>query len=544
MKRKLSTRAASVSFANALRSPGERAAVSRLSLTGAKRALICFSWARSGITAAAANTITNGFIPIILPSASKWLRSATIEIYKRGAMNIQFDHKNLRAEVVGKANGLTPSEIDGSQAKALRALKSFRKQSEQGLYGFPHLPFQDAVIRSVGRYATEQSGRYDTVCVVGIGGSALGSWALDCGIRGPHPVQGAFTAQHPRLVILDNVDPSFTAQALASMDARQTLVVVIAKSGGTAETVATFLIVREWMEQTLGRRKAAARITAVTTEGKGDLFALAQSEKYRVFGIPENVGGRFSVLTPVGLVPAALAGINIRKLARGAAQMTHFCWQADLEQNIALRAALVHWLMWTRKDKPIQVAFPYSNHLWGTAFWFRQLWAESLGKAQDRRNRTVHTGQTPVAALGTTDQHSQVQLYIEGPNDKVFTFWALEKFGAPCRVPKGKPGLDSFDYLAGQSLEKLIQAERRSTAAALTKQGRPNCTFTLQKVDEEHLGAFLQLMEFETAFMGELLDINAFNQEGVELGKKFTFGLMGRSGYKSFAEQFARYEQK
>src|SRR5207247_2362671 len=150
---------------------------------------------------------------------------------------------------------------------------------------------------------------------------------------------------------------------------------------------------------------------------------------------------------------------------------------------------------------------------WGTAFWFRQLWAESLGKAVNRMGETVHTGQTPVAALGTTDQHSQVQLYIEGPNDKVFTFWAVEKFHEPGRIPKTKLNLPAFDYLRGQTLAKLIDAERRATAAAMVEVHRPNCTFRLGKVDEEHLGGFLQLMEFETAFMGELLKIDAFNQE-------------------------------
>src|ERR1700686_2482281 len=190
-------------------------------------------------------------------------------------MAIQFDEKNLLAGMVGKADGLNRSEIDRSQSKALKALKAFRTKSEANLYGFPHLPFQTPVIQSINEYAGEVGGSYDTVCLVGIGGSALGPWALDCGIRGPHPVQGAFTAQHPRLVILDNVDPSFTAQALASMDSRKTLVVVIAKSGGTAETVGSFLIVRAWLEQSIGR-KAAGRITAVTTEGKGDLFAVAE----------------------------------------------------------------------------------------------------------------------------------------------------------------------------------------------------------------------------------------------------------------------------
>ncbi len=458
-------------------------------------------------------------------------------------MSIQFDHTNLMAGMAGRANGITPAEYERGQRKALKALAGFRRLSEAGRHGFPHLPFQKSAIQNVRKYADSVRGAYDTVCLVGIGGSALGAWALDCGIRGPHPVQGAFTPEHPRLVILDNVDPAFTQAALDSMDPHRTLAVVVAKSGGTAETVSTFLIVRDWLERALGAQNTH-RIAAVTTEGKGDLFSLAQAEGYRTFGIPENVGGRFSVLSPVGLLPAALAGIDIGKLTRGAAAMTHLCWQEDLEQNIALRAALCHWLMLTRKAKPIQVAFPYSNHLWGTAFWFRQLWAESLGEARNRRGELIHTGQTPVAALGTTDQHSQVQLYIEGPNDKVFTFWAVERFSSPGKIPAGRFGLPAFDALAGKSLAKLIDAERRSTEAALTEEGRPNCTFTLGRVDEEHLGAFLQMMEFETAFMGELLDIDAFDQPGVELGKKFTFALMGRSGYEEYRQRFEEYENR
>ena len=291
-------------------------------------------------------------------------------------------------------------------------------------------------------------------------------------------------------------------------------------------------------------RKAARRIVAVTTEGKGDLFALAQAERYRIFAIPENVGGRFSVLTPCGLLPAALIGIDIKKLARGAAEMTHQSWQPDLAGNVALRAALCHWLVWTRRHKSIHVAFPYSNHLWGTAFWFRQLWAESLGKAQNRGGATVHAGQTPIAALGTTDQHSQVQLYIEGPNDKVFTFWAVKRFPATGKIPRRRFGQPAFDSLAGRSLAGLIDAERRATAAALVEYGRPNCTVTLDRVDAPHLGAFLQMMEFQTAFLGELLDINAFDQPGVEFGKQFTYGLMGRAGFEKYRRQFAAYERK
>jgi glucose-6-phosphate isomerase len=458
-------------------------------------------------------------------------------------MKIQFDETNMLAGVAGERNGISRSEIRQHEQRALDALAAFQKTSEAHEQGFPHLPFQSETIKEVSAYAESVRGSYETVCLIGIGGSALGAWALDCGMRGPHPVQGAFTSAHPRLVILDNVDPAFTHAALASMNPKKTMAVVVAKSGSTAETVATFLIVRDWLKQAV-KAKAASRIAAVTSADRGDLLELAKRENYRTFYLPNNVGGRFSVLSAVGLLPAALIGIDIRKLTRGAAAMTHLSWQPDLGVNLALRAALCHWLLWTRKNKTIQVAFPYSNYLWGTAFWFRQLWAESLGKAKNRAGETVHTGQTPVAALGTTDQHSQVQLYIEGPNDKVFTFWAVEKSPDPGRIPKERLNLPAFDALAGQTLAKLIDAERRATAAAMIEAGRPNCTFTLQKVDEEHLGGFLQLMEFETAFMGELLDINAFDQEGVELGKKFTFGLMGRKGYEEYRTQFEEYEAK
>ena len=445
-------------------------------------------------------------------------------------MNIHFDEKNLLASRVGKQNGVTSEEINAATPAALDALAAFKKSSEQGHFGFPQLPLQTSSIQSISAYAKELRGSRDTVCVVGIGGSALGAWALDCAMHGPHPVQAK---THPRLVVLDNVDPVFTELALNSMNPKKTQVVVIAKSGSTAETIATFLIVQDWLTSKLGK-KAAQHVSVVTSEGRGDLKKLATEEKYTTFHLPENVGGRFSVLSAVGLLPAALIDIDIRKIAKGAAAMTNQSWQSNLQQNVALRSALLHYLVMTKRNKSIQVAFPYSNQLWGTAFWFRQLWAESLGKAKNRKGETVNVGQTPVAALGTTDQHSQVQLYMEGPNDKVFTFWAVKKFASQGKIPKAKIGFESFDYLAGQNLAKLIDAEQRSTAAALVENGRPNCTMTLDRLDEEHIGAVLQLMEFQTAFVGEMLDINAFDQEGVELGKKFTFGLMGRAGYDEY----------
>lgn len=446
--------------------------------------------------------------------------------------------------MVGPKHGLDPAEFQAAQPRALDALEGFRKSYDQGRYGFPALPAQSAMQRQILSSAASIRGSYDTVCVVGIGGSALGAWALDCGLRGPHPVQAAHSSANPRLVILDNVDPEFLHLALASMNPAKTVVVPIAKSGSTAETMATFLVVDEWMKQALGSKKASARTIAVTSADRGDLKAFATANKLATFHIPENVGGRFSVLSPVGLVPAALAGLDIKAMCRGAASMTEQSWAADLSTNVSLRSALYHYLILTLRKKTIQVAFPYSNRLWGLAFWFRQLWAESLGKAKNRKGKTIFAGQTPVAALGATDQHSQVQLYMEGPNDKVFTLWATKRWNIPGAIPKAKAGYESFDYLAGQSLGKLIDAERNATAAALTAAGRPNCTYALDRIDAAHLGAFIQMLEFQTAFMGELMDINAFDQPGVEQGKVFTFGLMKRPGYEAYAEAYKAYEKK
>jgi glucose-6-phosphate isomerase len=456
-------------------------------------------------------------------------------------MKITFDPTNLRSEMVGTDHGITKAELRQATPLAWKALAQFRRLVDAGTYGFPNLPADKATITAIQKYAASQRGKFDTICVAGIGGSALGAWAIDCALRGQHPIQAPFSTKNPRLVILDNVDPDFITSAVASMNPRKTLVIPIAKSGATAETMSVFLILKAWLEASLGK-KASGHIAVVTSEGRGDLKVLATHNGYATFHLPDNVGGRFSVLSAVGLLPAALTGVDIGKLCSGAAAMTKLCWEVELSRNPALSAALHHYLSWTKHGKTIQVAFPYVNRLWGAAFWFRQLWAESLGKRTDRAGNVIHTGQTPIAALGTTDQHSQVQLYMEGPHDKLYTFWTVKNFATPGTIPAKAPGYEGMDYLAGQTLAKLIDAEQRATGAALTENQRPNCAFTLDKIDAEHLGAFFQLLEFETAFAGEMLNINAFDQEGVELGKKFTFGLMGRKGFADYKKRFANYE--
>jgi len=433
-------------------------------------------------------------------------------------------------------HGLAPAELE--RERCVAAVGAFRKRVESGEIGFPELPENDKGARAILRETEMLRNSVETVVVIGIGGSGLGAYALDAAIRGPNPLQSGIKKGRPRLVVLDNVDPGLIATAVETLNPKRTAACVIAKSGGTAETMSTFMVVHEWLTKALGR-KAKQRIVAVTDPQKGDLRAMANDEGYLTFDVPQNVGGRFSVLSAVGLAPAAMTGLDILALLRGARQANAMCWSEDFERNLALQSAAVHHALDTKRGKKIEIVFSYSSYLWGSAFWYRQLWAESLGKRVDRKGKVVHTGQTPVAALGVTDQHSQVQLYMEGPNDKMITFWAVGEPRREVTIPKAKhfSRYDSTDYLRGQQLSKLFQAERRATESALTHAGRPNCRWMLPRVDEANMGAFFQCMEFQTAFAGELYGIDAFDQPGVELAKKLTNGLMGKKGFEKYAKE-------
>ncbi len=463
-------------------------------------------------------------------------------------LRISFVYDHCLQRCVG-SEGLADNSLDRSAAS--HAVESFRARVDSGEVGFPKLPEDRKVAEAISEFAGDLRPDIDDVLLLGIGGSALGAYALDVAIRGPHPLQvapakarnvkpnGKARLAGPRLAVLDNVDPGIVAAALEQLSPRRTLVLVIAKSGSTAETLSTFLIVRDWMISGIGKR-ARSRMVAITDSQEGDLLAIARQEQCPTFFIPANVGGRFSVFSPVGLVPAALIGLDIHALLRGARDANQIAWQPDLDKNPALASALVHHALDVQAHKRLEVVFAYSSYLWASAFWYRQLWAESLGKRVNRAGEQVFAGQTPVAALGVTDQHSQLQLYIEGPRDKMVTFWAVEKPRVDVAIPKQLTEYESCRYLAGKNLSALFAAERIATEAALTEAGQPNCRWTLARIDEYHIGAFFQLLEFQTAFAGELYGVNAFDQPGVELGKKLTYGLMGRKGYEEFARKLEK----
>jgi glucose-6-phosphate isomerase len=435
---------------------------------------------------------------------------------------IQFDYTNVLAGAVG-ANGLSDSDLAEATEIGERAVAAIDAAHQKGALAFAGLPLASKPIENVVTFAREHACK--NILILGIGGSALGPAALESALAKPNAER--------KLCVLDNIDPDFIASSLEALHPKDTFINVIAKSGVTAETMATFAIVRKWMTDALGPSGFRDRIACTTDPAKGDLLAIARQEKFPVFEIPSNVGGRFSVLTPVGTLPAALLGFDVAAMMRGAAATAEQS-RKPLMENPALMAAFVQWALDRQHGKSILVLFPYSQALWKFAFWFKQLWGESLGKRYNRRKQEVFCGQTPTAALGVTDQHSQLQLFIEGPRDKSFLFWSVKEFQNNLKISHPYAAFDSMRYLEGRTVAELFEAERKATEMAITEAERPNSTVFVDRIDAETMGSLVMFSQYMTAYAGEFYDIDAFDQPGVEYGKKLTFCQMDRPGFEEY----------
>jgi glucose-6-phosphate isomerase len=452
------------------------------------------------------------------------------------------DCTNLMANVVGSKHGVSRAELKSELSRVKEISRLLKKQRAEGRLGFMDLPYQKQSLRDMEDYVRRMPETIENFVVIGIGGSALGNIMLHSALN--HPEHNLLSRKQrrgrPRMFFLDNVDPDRTASLLEALDPRRTLFNVITKSGDTAETMSNFLIARGWLMRALGKKKLSRHIVATTDKSKGHLRKIVEREGYESFVVPDRVGGRFSVLTPVGLLSAAASGIDIGRLLAGAAAMDRVCRRDDPMKNPAALNALLHCLLDKRKGKSISVMMPYAHRLRDFADWYRQLWAESLGKEFSLKGRPVNVGQTPVKALGATDQHSQIQLYMEGPFDKVVTFIGLKTYPREVKIPRAFGNMEGIGYLGGRDLGDLIKAEQQSTALALAKSSRPNCTITLPRLDAFTLGQLIYMYEVQTAFAGALYGINPFDQPGVELGKKYACGMMGRKGYEKFKDEVER----
>ncbi len=453
---------------------------------------------------------------------------------------IELNYKYADALVIGEENGLNLEQEFANYKETIANIitdLNQRKDKPGQWLQWMNLGYNEETVWYVKEFASMVKGKFDNILVLGIGGSALGGIAVTEALLKPY--WNMLTPEQrdgmPRIFFLDNIDPDSITGLLEMLDLKKTLVNVITKSGSTAETMSQYMIVKNLLEQELGD-EYRKNIVATTDKMTGVLRQLADQEGYKTFVVPDDVGGRFSVFSAVGLVPFALVGLNIDEIVQGVKDMDLALKNTDINKNIAAQNALIHYLMDTKKGKNLSVMMPYSSRLKYVSDWYVQLWAESLGKEDNKNGEKVHVGPTPIKAVGATDQHSQIQLYNEGPNDKVINFIRVGQFEHTLEIPKIFE-YTGIGYLGGKTVNDLINAEADSTRVALSDYQRPTITITLPEIDEYNVAQLLYMLEVQTAIAGELYNINTFNQPGVEQAKNYTYALMGRSGYEDSAKR-------
>jgi len=423
-------------------------------------------------------------------------------------LHIQID--NLLAKKIGRINGIPKARLKSfcdSHQSSVQMI--FRSKLKAG-YAFLALPDADANLRKVKKYLKDQQkNAWKHIVLLGIGGSALG----------PIAVRDALTNEFERgckLHVLDNIDPTYVSRFFSGLPMAKTLFVVISKSGTTTEPMSLFALAKEKVLVKFPGNYQKHFVFITDPKG-GLLRKIAKKEGIETFDIPPKIGGRFSVLSNVGLIPCGLAGMDITGLLTGARQMREALKRNKGYDNQALKLASIQYLLDKKKGKTMTVLMPYSNYLFRIGDWYRQLLSESIGKKKS-------AGPTPITALGTTDQHSQLQLYNDGPNNKFLIFMRVLKHIENPKLANVLP--DELAFLNGQKLGNIIDASYKGTAEALTKHKRPNLTIEVPKVDSRHLGALFMLFEFEVALLGLFYNVNAFDQPGVEYSKKITKQLL------------------
>ncbi|MGE0869805.1 MAG: glucose-6-phosphate isomerase [Kofleriaceae bacterium] len=450
------------------------------------------------------------------------------------------DATALTSSGIGDA-GPDPAAIAAIAAPARAAVEATLERHRRGQLGWVDLPDARASARACMDLSREIDPAIDTVVVLGIGGSSLGPRALYSALAPPFDQLGARSPGMPRrLFFADNIDPVTFGALLERMPLERTLWNVVTKSGGTAETAAQLLIVADRLERQLGER-ARQHVVCTTDPERGALRATATARGYRAFEIPSSVGGRFSVLSPVGLLPAALAGLDVMGLLDGARRMRDRSLSPDLMANPALLlATLLHHHHVVRR-RPMVVMMPYVDGLYDTADWFRQLWAESLGKERATDGRKVNVGPTPIAARGATDQHSQLQLYAEGPDDKSYLIVGVANRGHELALPDSELARSQpeYAYLVGHGMGELLDAELTGTVSSLVRRKRPVARLTLSRMSADAVGELIMLLELATAFAGPLYGVDPFDQPGVEEAKRLAFAALGRPGYEGQRAELA-----
>ncbi len=444
---------------------------------------------------------------------------------------IQYDYQFMSADKVGRF-GFKKQEL----AKLAKDLKNFNKKIKQTKkepeLSFLNLPYDNQTLRQVLKISRKLPAKFDNLVVVGIGGSSLGSKAIYQALAGQYANQLPSKWRKLKIYFSGNTtDPRPLADLIKVLNLKKTVFYVVSKSGNTIETLSNFLFLRKKMIWQMGYKKHKDHFIITTNTKKGSLWEMAQKEDYLV--LPHySGGGRYSALSVNGLLPVAAAGFDIERLLAGAKAMVRQSKNNKVYKNLPFLFAALQYLAYTKRQQNISVLMPYADTLSEFSQWFRQLWAESLANKVNLKNKKVNLGITPVTALGPTDQHSQIQLYIEGPYDKMITFIKVVKTKNNLKVPKYKN--TDLEYLAGHKFADILNIEHQATAVSLMKNKRPNGTIILPELNEYCLGQLVYFFEIAALYLGELMQVNVFNQPGVEQSKNYMQALLGKPGYEKY----------
>ncbi len=453
---------------------------------------------------------------------------------------IKLYYRNVMADVIGPKNGITARQLEILDKKTSPLIGQLNEEKEVGKTPYRGLPFSEEAPKRIKNLVAKVKDNCENLVVLGIGGSALGNTALHTALTPYMYNLDDKQRTGPRLFVFDNIDPVQFGSFLDWIGDRldKTIFNVISKSGQAAETISQFMIIHQLLLDKLKSKDCKERIIVTTDPKEGVLRDITKDSVFESLEVPENVGGRFSVLSDVGLFSAAMCGIDIDSLLEGARDMDEKVSGTDFFKNPAAIIAAINHYFYENGSK-ISIMMPYSYHLRDLTDWYRQLWAESLGKVKYLDGKEVNIGPTPVRALGATDQHSQIQLYREGPNDKLFTFLQVNNFDKDPTIGPAPRCAPELDFLAGKKLSTLLNSEKRATEYALLESKRPCLTIIFPEVSAYTVGQFIYLYEVTTSIAGALHKVNPFDQPAVELGKEATFALMGKPGdeYREFSQQ-------
>ena len=423
--------------------------------------------------------------------------------------NIMFDFNNMMAENAGEEHGIQTKDMNSSKPLMKHAINSLMLKKKKGALAFNKVIYSEDHLNDIKKLAVSVRRNCENFVVIGMHGISLGPAALYGSLT--NPFTHSFPALYPRFFFIDSADPDLLTGLFLSINIKKTFFYVINQTGATPETIASFMIIREELIKAVGKDHIRDHLIITTDHGKGFLRIISENEKYMILDIPASLNEKFSILSAVGLFPAAVAGIAIDDIIAGAQSMDTLCDNEDYWGNSSYIFALLAFIANTIKKKNILVMMPYCHRCIGISQWFQYLWAESLGKKISRGGEIINAGQTPVTTVGVTDHDAQLQLYLDGPYDKTIIFLAAHTYPSAITIPKITQIPDDLAYLQGHSLNNLNDYHLEATALNLVKNFRLNAKILLPEITPYYIGQLIYFFEMATTLSGELYNVNIFD---------------------------------